>query len=210
MQEIEVSKKIDLPILFPDEEISFEDYLVKYDGQHAEWIGGKVITFMSASDIHQDLIGFLVAILRFFVEAHDLGIVRPAPFAMKVNNETRGREPDILFLAKENLERLKPNYLDGAADLVIEIISPESLERDTEEKFYEYQQAGVKEYWMLNPVLKQANFYALGEDGVYQLMDVQNGVFRSVVLTGLELKIEWLWQKPLPTLMSVLREWKLV
>lgn len=209
MQELEVGKKTDL-LIFTDEEISFEDYLVKYDGQHAEWVEGKVITFMSASDLHQDLLRFLISILSFFTEANDLGIVRPAPFAMKINKETRGREPDILFLLKENLDRLKPNFLDGAADLVIEIISPESRERDREAKFYEYEQAGVKEYWMLDPVLKQAEFYALGEDEVYHLMSVDDGIFRSNVLHDLELKVEWLWQEPLPLLMSVLKAWKLV
>lgn len=210
MQELEIKKKTDIPILISDEEIGFEDYLVKYDGQHAEWIEGKVITFMSASDLHQDLIAFLISILRFFTEANDLGIVRPAPFAMKINKETRGREPDILFLAKENLDRLKPTFLDGAADLVIEIISPESRERDKEEKFYEYEQAGVKEYWMLDPVLKQAEFYTLNEDGTYHSMSVVDGVFRSNVLRDLELKVEWFWQEPLPLLMSVLKEWKLI
>jgi Uma2 family endonuclease len=211
MQEIEVRKKVDLPIPFSDEEISFEDYLVKYDGQHAEWIGGKVITFMSASDLHQDLMRFLISILSFFVEAHNLGVIRPAPFAMKIKEETRGREPDILFLAKENLDRLKPTYLNGPADLAIEIISPESIERDRDEKFYEYEEAGVPEYWMLDPTLKRAEFYALGEDGVYRPISIdENGIFRSVMLRGLELKVEWLWQKPLPTLMSVLKEWKLV
>jgi Uma2 family endonuclease len=209
MQELEVSKKNNPPI-FTDEEISFEDYLVKYDGQHAEWIEGKVITFMSASDLHQDLVAFLISILRFFTEAKDLGIIRPAPFAMRIKKETRGREPDILFLAKENLDRLKPTFLDGAADLVIEIISPESRERDREEKFYEYEQAGVREYWMIDPVLKQAEFYSLGEDGVYRLMNVEEGNFHSNVLRDLELKVEWLWQEPLPMLMSILREWKLV
>ena len=189
--------------------ISFEEYLTKYEGQHAEWIEGEVITYMSASDRHQDLVGFLESILRAFVEEHDLGVIRTGPMSMKIDE--RGREPDVFFVSKTNLDRLKTNYLDGAADLIIEIISPESRGRDRGDKFYEYEKAGVKEYWLIDYERRQTEFYQLGENGIYQVVQPdENQVFHSAVLENLEFKIEWLWQKKLPNLLQVLKEWKLV
>ncbi len=80
-----------------------------------------------ASDRHQDLTRFLTAVLSAFVETHDLGIVRPVPFQMQLEH---GCEPDLLFLARAHLDRLRRNYLDGPAGLVIESVSPESAGRD--------------------------------------------------------------------------------
>jgi len=94
---------------------------------------------------------------------------------------------------------------------VVEIISPDSRARDRGEKFYEYEQGGVREYWMIDPLRKPAEFYQRGEDGIYRLVPVgDDGIYRSAVLEGLWLKVEWLWQEPLPRLLSVLKEWGLI
>ena len=71
--------------------------------------------------------------------------------------------------------------------------------------------AGVREYWVIDPSRKQAEFYLLGPDGIYASMPVgEDGIFHSEVLDGFWIKVDWLWQDPLPTLMSVLKEWGLV
>lgn len=164
-----------------------------------------------ASNEHQDLAGFLTALLRYFVEANRLGVIRFAPFQMKTGPSLPGREPDVIFVANEHRNRLKRTHLDGPADLVIEIISKDSRARDRGEKFYEYEQAGVPEYWLLDYLRKQAEFYSLGDDGFYHSVSAdKDGIFRSVVLDGLWLKVDWLWQEPLPPLMTVLKEWGLV
>lgn len=196
----------------PAEKISFEDFLVEYDGQFADWIDGEVIltSNMSTSFKHQDICDFLIAILRAFVEENDLGIIITAPMIMKLT-EKRGREPDLMFISKNNLERLKKNYLDGAADLAIEIISPESRGRDRGDKFYEYEDAGIKEYWLIDYERRQAEFYNLDEQGIYQLSTAdENSIFHSRVLENLELNVEWLWQEKLPSLLEVLKHWSLI
>ena len=110
------------------DKISFEEYLTEYDGKHAEWINGEVIELMSASDRHQNLSDFLIAILRVFIEEHNLGIIRTAPMSIKIGD--RGREPDLFFVRNDRLDKLQKNYFDGSPDLIIEIISPESRGRD--------------------------------------------------------------------------------
>jgi Uma2 family endonuclease len=96
--------------------------------------------------------------------------------------------------------------------LVIEIISPESRARDSGDKFYEYEQGGVREYWLIDPIRRQAEFYQLGEDGIYRLASIidEDGIYHSRALEGLWLRVEWLWLDPMPRLMDVLRQWALI
>ncbi len=126
---------------------------------------------------------------------------------MRLANQERGREPDIMFVATSNLGRLTPQYLDGPADLAVEILSSESVGRDRGEKSVEYEAAGVREYWLIDPERKQAEFYILDENEQYQLvLSGKNGIFRSRVIEGFYLRIEWLWQEPLPKVPDILRQ----
>jgi Uma2 family endonuclease len=154
-----------------------------------------------ASQRHQQLVSFLDKVLGTFVEQHDLGLVLTAPYQMRLQN---GREPDVLFVAKANLGRLQRTYLDGPADLVIEIISPESVGRDRGEKFYEYAQGGVPEYWLIDPETEWAEFYRLeGRHYVLTLAGNQ-GRFESATIPGFWLEVAWLWQAPLPRVVDTL------
>jgi Uma2 family endonuclease len=196
----------------PPGKMTYEEFLVWADEDTwAEWVNGEVIILTPASNKHQDLAGFLTALLRYFVETRQLGVVRFAPFQMKTGPNLPGREPGILFIAREHLDRLRDTYLDGPADLVVEIISHDSRARDRGEKFYEYEQGGVREYWLLDYLRRQAEFYQLGPDGIYRPVPIgADGIYQSAVLEGLWLRVKWLWQEPLPPLMNVLREWRLV
>jgi Uma2 family endonuclease len=178
------------------EKITYEEFLEKYVDVHAEWVDGEVITLMTASDKHQDLVRWLIAILSIFIEAYDLGWLRLAPFNMYMPHLNRGREPDILFVTKERLSIVQPSHLAEAADLVIEIVSPESIDRDRNQKFGEYEAAGVREYWLIDPERQQADSAVLDE----------KGLFRSTVLSGFWLKVDWLWQEPLPKVLAVAGE----
>ncbi|MCI0486758.1 MAG: Uma2 family endonuclease [Blastocatellia bacterium] len=196
----------------PPAKMTYEEFLDWIDDKtHAEWVDGEVVFMSPISKEHQDIGRFLLTAITLFVEVRQSGTIFYDPFQMKTGPDLPGRAPDILFLAKENLSRLKRTHLDGPADLVIEIISPESRTRDREEKFYEYQQGGVREYWLIDPLRKQAEFYHLGEDGIYRLAPLdEDNTYHSRVLEGLWLKVEWLWQEPLPPLLNVLKEWGLV
>lgn len=191
----------------PVEKISYEEFLKLYDGKFAEWVAGEVEVGMSVSQQHADDSGFLESILRFYVDARDLGKVYSAPFQMRFADQQRGREPDLMFVAKLNVHRITPQYLDGPADIAIEILSSESVGRDRGVKFVEYETAGVREYWLIDPERQQAEFYVLGGDNRYRLIFGGNaGKFESTVLDGFYLQIEWLWQQPMPKVPVVLHE----
>jgi Uma2 family endonuclease len=69
----------------------------------------------------------------------------------------------------------------------------------------------VREYWLIDPLRRQGEFYQLGEDGIYRLASIdEDGIYHSRVLEGLWLRVEWLWLDPMPMLMDVLRQWSLV
>ena len=211
MAQLTATLGVDAPP-FPRTPVTYEEFLDwAEDGIHAEWVDGEILIMSPTSSAHQDLADFLAALLRLFSEARQPGAVISAPFQMKTGPDLPGREPDVLFVAEDRLEHLKDAYLDGPADLAVEIISRDSRARDRGDKFYEYEQGGVREYWLIDPLRRQAEFYRLGEDGIFHLVVVgEDGVFHSAVLDGLWLKVEWLWRKPLPPLLSVLKEWRLV
>lgn len=200
------------PTAAPHAKMTYEEFLAQADEDvPAEWVDGEIILMSPASQRHQVLGDFLTALLRFFVEAKRLGLVLSAPFQMKLETRPSGREPDLLFISSDRLDRLKEMYLDGPADLAVEIISTDSRARDRGEKFYEYEQGGVREYWLIDPLRKQAEFYLLGDDKLYQLAPIgKDGKFHSAVLKGLYLRVDWLWQEPLPPLLTVLKEWGLI
>lgn len=161
----------------PEAPVSYKAFLGWADEDvRAEWVDGQIIVMSPASSRHQQLADFLTALLRVLAEQRNLGQVFSAPFQMKVEH---GREPDVLFLAEAHRDRLRETYLDGPADLVVEIVSPESGPRDRGEKFYEYEAGGVEEYWLIDPIREQVEVYRLAE-GRYRLVQPEEGgLYRS-------------------------------
>jgi Uma2 family endonuclease len=179
--------------------LSYKDFLTQYDGTHAEWVNGEVELIMSASLRHQDVVSFLGKLIETYAQLNNLGKLIQAPFNMKLPAKPSGHEPDLLFVSTSNLPHLKTNFLDGAADLIIEVVSPESRTRDTQTKFQEYQTAKIPEYWLINPEDQTATFYRLNSNGIYQAQTLDaEGKYHANILTGFWLKPAWLWQNPLP------------
>lgn len=186
--------------------LTWEEYLrFGEENTLAEWIDGKVIMLFSGSTQHQQIVGFLQTVIGLFSETHNVGRVFIAPYAMKLDPQRRGREPDVLFVSREREHLIEKTFLNGAADLVVEIVSPESVERDSVQKFVEYEAAGIREYWLIDYTNQTAAFYQLDDEGHYQAVQLRDGIFRSTILPDFFLREAWLWQERLPTL-EALRE----
>lgn len=178
--------------------MSYEEFLGWSDeDMHAEWVNGEVIIHMPPKDIHQATLGFLYQLLSLFVHLFNLGKIRIAPFEMKLKPDGPSREPDILFIAQQNLDRLSENKLAGPADLIIEIISTDSVRRDREDKFKDYGTAGVPEYWIIDPRpgKQRADFFRLDDAGTYVLFATEDDEqINSHILPEFWLRPAWLWQ----------------
>lgn len=126
-----------------------EQYLALDVGRQVEFDNGKLEFLPWPTELQQAIALFLCFQVRQVVEKSRKGICLVAPFRVKIN-ESRFREPDVLFMLEENRERRKSNYWNGA-DLVIEIVSEDDPNRDLIEKRFDYAQAGVQEYWIVDP-----------------------------------------------------------
>ncbi len=182
----------------PRPAMTYEEFLAwaLREEVHAEWVRGEVLVYSLASLSHQVIVTFLSTLIGGFVDLAALGSVYPGPLQMKLPGSS-GREPDVIFIASSNLVRVVADHIDGPADLAIEVVSDDSVTTDREDKFYEYEAAGIPEYWIIDPRpnRRRAYFYRLDEHGRYQpaLTDAE-GFYRSRVLPGFWLKVDWLWQ----------------
>ncbi|SRR5260221_11423510 len=178
--------------------ISFQDYLKAYnsiEGVRTEWNAGEVESYKMTNNLqHQRLIRFLATLFGFFLDREKLGEVILAGFPMYLGDDKAAREPDLLVVLNIHRERIKPTYLDGIADVVVEVVSPESDERDHGTKLVEYEAAGIPEYWLIDPIRREADVYILGEDRRYH----RAAQFASSVLPGFAIDPQVLWQEPLP------------
>ena len=191
------------------ERISFEDFLRAYDGVHAEWVDGTVLLMSPGNTPQSRLTRFLGSIIQIWAEEHDLGEALIAPLSVKM--ETSAREPDVFFFRREHKDRVHKTFVEGPPDLVIEIISRDTRGADRGETFYEYEQARVPEYWLIDPDRKKVEAYRLGADGAYEAVPTGDPeTLRSEALPGMELPVEWLWRETLPKTSEVQKAWGLI
>lgn len=197
---------------------TFEEWLSwsAYQDESSEWVAGRVIwkqrdregNFVGTTYAHNRLVLFLSRVLVVWLEQQELnGRILGPEFVMRTENRPSGREPDLLYVAPDNLAKIKDTYLEGPADMVIEIISAESIDWDRDDKFFEYQAAGVREYWLIDPQMQSAMFFQLDENGHYFRVEPQRGVYVSEALSGFSLQTDWLWQSVEPRLTEVMSFW---
>ncbi len=177
--------------------MSYEQFLkARFDHDHYEWVDGEVFEMPAVEDDHADLSDYLSTMLSMWVEAKDGGKVREDPFQMHLPSRPSGRAPDIQVILAKNLRRLKRMYLDGPADVVIEIVSTSSRATDREIKFAEYEHGGVREYWIIDPLRRQAEFFVLQKKRFIPAPVDEEGRFHSRMLAGVWLDTDWLWKRP--------------
>jgi Uma2 family endonuclease len=196
-----------LPLLPPRmTEAEFEAWCNANPEVRAEWVDGEVQMMTFVTFDHADLNAWFISLLRPFVERRKLGKIAGPEFQVRLPNQRRRRVPDILFVEKNRENLLQPNYLDGPPDLAIEIVSPESVVRDWREKFLDYQMAGVREYWIADPLTERIEAYELVENRTFARIEPRQGAIYSGVLAGFFIRPEWLWSKPRADVLDVLVE----
>ena len=183
--------------------MTWEEFLeFDYEGQ-AEWVDGEV-QFQEVTKSHATVASFLRFFLQTVCSATGLGGAFGATYVMRAVPGKSGRSPDIFVLLNASLPRMGDKFLDGPADLAVEIISDTSIRRDRDDKFREYAEGGVSEYWIIDarPGFERADFFVLAPDpahpgrNAYRPVPIgDDGVYHSTILAGLWLRVAWLWRE---------------
>lgn len=193
------SRRGDVDLLTPRrDDCTFADFcMIVQDGQKADLLDGVIYMASPDNTVANDLNTWLTILLGDFIEQRDLGTLFISRVAYRLD-EHNGPEPDLGFVARRNTKRIARGHVLGGPDLAVEIVSPDSVLRDYEHKRRQYESAGVREYWIIDPDEQRATFLRLSR-GRYQEVPLEDGrVFHSSVLPGLSLDTRWLWMKRRP------------
>ncbi len=182
---------VELLELFPFQgEWTETEYFKLPDTNHfVELSEGRLIIPDMPTDSHQKAVGRLFRAIDAFVEKGALGEVRVAPLPVRLW-QGKIREPDIVFMTSAHEERITEDYW-GAPDLAVEVISKSTVRVDRSEKFIEYAQAGVMEYWLVDTTKQSIEIFTL-EHGAYVLLGKWgiSEIARSGLLPDFQVTIE--------------------
>src|SRR5215207_2866906 len=196
---------------YPDLRMSYEEFLGLGADVHGDWIDGRArLQVQGETDRHSQVLRLASTLVRAYAGMRHGGEVLVL-FQMRPRPDLPSREVDLLYLAPDGRGRLRESFVDGPADLVVEVVSDESRRRDREQKLREYEAGGVRECWLVDTVLEQADLYRLDGGGRYaQVAAGRYAVLRSEVIPGMWFRAEWFWDDSMPLLKDVCKEWGLV
>ena len=139
---------------------TIDDIYALPEGQRAELIDGQIYDMAPPSPMHQELVMELSATLRDYIKKNGEPCkVYPAPFAVFLNEDDRNYvEPDISVICDSS--KVDNRGYQGAPDFIIEIVSPSSQRMDYLTKLFKYRTAGVREYWIVNPLQRTVQVYS--------------------------------------------------
>ncbi|MBC7083733.1 MAG: Uma2 family endonuclease [Firmicutes bacterium] len=180
--------------ILPELRLTYEDYRRMPSGERYELLEGDLWKMTPApSVLHQKVSGRIEKALRQWVDDHNLGEVYDAPIDV-VLSEHNVVQPDILYICKERLGIIKEAYIQGAPDLVVEILSPSTVELDRVTKRRLYGRYGAREFWIVDPdghsiEVTSHNGRELATVQVYPL----GTTLASPLLKGFMLEIDWVF-----------------
>ena len=173
----------------PKTKLTYEDYAATPEGDRYELIDGELIVAAAPNIPHQSTQSNVDWRVQTFVRNHDLGTVFNAPTDV-VLSEHDTVQPDLMFVSKERERIITRANIQGAPDLVVEILSPSSIRRDWRDKFDMYERHGVREYWLIDPDRRMAWVFMLRE-GVFEEAGRygEDDTLVSPTLSGFELEL---------------------
>ncbi len=201
------SRVIEPPYLIRKFDVTEEEYdQLTDEDTKADLFDGTLIIHSPASIRHEDIFGFLFPLMRMYAEHKRMGKVLGSRVTMHLAH-CRKFEPDILFVRKEGLQLLKDKELEGAADMVVEIVSPWTRDYDLREKRQVYHEAGIDEIWFIDDEKREIVVDRREREGKgYSTVVTTSGKLESEVMHGFFVHAEWLWQEILPNTFLCLQE----
>ncbi len=171
--------------------LTYADYeLFPDDGLRHEIIDGEHYVTASPVTRHQRISMNLFYLIRSHLETHPIGEVFYAPFDV-VLSFTDVVVPDLIYLSKSRAHLLTAKNLQGAPDLVVEILSPGTRSRDERLKRDLYERVGVEEYWLVDPERDVVSIYRRGAEGFLPPVRFEkDGIVTTPLLPGFELQLD--------------------
>jgi Uma2 family endonuclease len=177
------------PTAIERKKFTYGDYLNTPDEKRYELIEGELIMTPSPVPYHQWLSKNIEYELEKFVRERGLGKVFDAPCDVHLDNENV-LQPDILFISKERLDIIGEKNIQGAPDMVVEILSAATAYQDFTKKKRLYARFGVKEYWIVDPAEKTVEIYSLKDkEFVIAKTLAENDTLESYFLPGLTISL---------------------
>ena len=169
---------------------TYADYLETSDDERYELLYGELVMAPAPREIHQSILGRLHIDMGVFLDEHNLGYIYFSPFDVVLSDENVV-QPDLLFISNERAHIITPDNIQGAPDLVVEILSPATAERDRNVKFELYAQHGVQEYWIVDPDARSITVFLLNE-GEFEEVDTysEGETLTSPILEGFTFTLE--------------------
>lgn len=149
----------------PKSDIYTTDYIYALpEGQRAELIDGVIYDMAPPNTLHQRILMRLSAEIQNYIKKKQGSCeVFPAPFSVFLNADNKNYvEPDISVICDKN--KLDDKGCNGAPDWIIEIVSPSTKRVDYGVKLFKYRTAGVREYWIVNPITNSVNVFDLEKE----------------------------------------------
>lgn len=159
------------------------------EGDRHELFDGELAVSPSPAPKHQIIAKNLVFRLEQHIEAGDLGTLIPAPIDVLFDDDTV-LIPDVIFIAREQVDAIGDKAIEVAPDLVIEILSPGTRRRDLNAKRAIYARFRVREYWIVDPEARTITVLTLAGERYQALPPGDDGMIRSQVLLELTLAPE--------------------
>jgi len=190
------------------EKVSAETYMEEYAEQHYEWVRGELIKMSPVSFTHDKIMKYLRYLIDTYFVLNPIGLTVIDPFVMRIDVTESRRQPDLQIILDTNPGELTETAMIGAADICIEIVSKGSVKIDYGDKLEEYEKAGVREYWIIDPDRRAALFYRLTDAGGYVLQQVTNDIYETPLLERFRLHVPTLWTDDLPDPVRVVEQVK--
>lgn len=186
----------------PIKRVTFDEYLDWLTEEtKADLIDGVIYMQSPPADIHERIFVFLIGILNAFVVRKRLGIVRGSRTTLKFS-EANGTQPDIVFMSNTSRNRVHPYYLEGAPEVIVEILSPSTRKLDRGKKMTLYAKYGALEYWQIDPDGQVTEFFQ-NHNGAWLPMPVgDDEIFRSEAIPGFWLNTQWLFAEEMPDILD--------
>jgi Uma2 family endonuclease len=158
------------------------------EGDHHELIDGELVVTPAPMPKHQIVSANIVYALQGHVREHDLGLVLYAPTDVRLTPDNV-LIPDILFITRDRLHIIGPKAIDAPPDLVVEILSPGTRQRDLSTKRALYARFGVQEYWIIDPEMRSVSVLGLVGDQYVPIPLAEDVAIDSRVLPDLKFTI---------------------